>query len=192
MGCDFPTKTNFFLAKPKTIFFKIWNGRRHIFPFLLLRENKWRRLFQIYHQIKQIKIDKKQNQGKVTIDNTINLLYDEGKSRKMMNRTFKETTSFTRKWHSLGLTEDDLIVLQGNLLKDPKTGDVIRQTGGIRKIRIPIGDEGKRSGGRVIYVDIELKECIYLLDVYAKNEQTDLSDKERKLLAKLLDRLREE
>ena len=32
-------------------------------------------------------------------------------------------------------------------------------TGGLRKIRSPIEDTGKRGGGRVVYVDIEVKEC---------------------------------
>lgn len=53
-------------------------------------------------------------------------------------------------------------------------------------------DIGKRGGARFIYVDIEIKECIYLLNVYAKNEQTDLSDKEKKMLKKLIDVLKEE
>lgn len=108
-----------------------------------------------------------------------------------MTRTFKEMESFTRKWKSLGLTDDDLAVLQEILLKDPKMGDVIPGASGIRKIRIPVEGIGKRSGGRVIYIDIEIKECIYLLDVYAKNEKTDLSEKEKKLLAKLVERLKE-
>lgn len=51
---------------------------------------------------------------------------------------------------------------------------------------------GKRGGGRVIYIDIEIKECIYLLNVYAKNEQTDLTEKEKKLLKKLVKILKEE
>lgn len=108
-----------------------------------------------------------------------------------MIRTFKEMESFTRKWKSLGLNDDDLLVLQELLLKDPKLGDVIPGAGGIRKIRIPIEGIGKRSGGRVIYIDIEIKECIYLLDVYAKNEKIDLSEKEKKLLSKLVERLKE-
>lgn len=108
-----------------------------------------------------------------------------------MNRTFKEMDSFTKKWISMGLNDDDLIVLQEILLRDPKIGDVIPGAGGIRKIRIPVEGIGKRSGGRVIYVDIEIKECIYLLDVYAKNERTDLSEKEKKLLSKLVERLKE-
>lgn len=108
-----------------------------------------------------------------------------------MTRTFKEMESFTKKWKSLGLNDDDLLVLQELLLKDSKIGDVIPGASGIRKIRIPIDGIGKRSGGRVIYIDIEVKECIYLLDVYAKNEKIDLTEKEKKLLSKLVERLKE-
>lgn len=131
-----------------------------------------------------------------SIDITTYLLYykyriTREEIRKMI-RTFKEVPSFTAKWQSLGLTDEDLRELENILLKNPKTGDAIQGTGGIRKIRIPVDNMGKRSGGRVIYVDIEIKECIYLLNVYAKNEQTDLSEKEKKLLKKLVEALKEE
>ncbi len=109
-----------------------------------------------------------------------------------MNRTFKEVPAFTEKWHKLGLNDEDLRTLENMLLRNSKLGDTIAGTGGLRKIRIPIGNSGKRSGGRVIYVDIEVKECIYLLNVYAKNEKTDLNDEERKLLKKLVEVLKEE
>ena len=108
-----------------------------------------------------------------------------------MTRTFKEMESFTRKWRELGLDDDDLKTLQELLLKDPKIGDVIPGASGIRKIRIPLDNIGKRGGCRVIYIDIEVKESIYLLDVYAKNEKTDLTEKEKKLLRKLVERLKE-
>ena len=100
--------------------------------------------------------------------------------------------SFTKKWEALGLTDEDLRTLENILLKNPKTGDAIQGTGGIRKIRLPMNGNGKRGGGRVIYVDIEIKECIYLLNVYAKNEQTDLTEKEKKLLKRLVMVLKEE
>lgn len=109
-----------------------------------------------------------------------------------MNRTFKEVPSFTAKWHALGLSDDDLCMLENILLKNPKTGDTISGTGGLRKIRIPVEDTGKRGGGRVIYIDIEVKECIYLIDVYAKKEKQDLTTKERKMLKKLVQILKEE
>ena len=109
-----------------------------------------------------------------------------------MNRTFKEVPSFTAKWHSLGLTDSDLQTLEIILLKNPKIGSVITGTGGIRKIRIPVEHKGKRGGGRVLYVDIEVKECIYLLDVYTKKEKIDLTKKEQKMLKKLVSILEEE
>ena len=37
-----------------------------------------------------------------------------------MNRTFKEVPSFTLKWQSLGLTDDDLRILENILLKENK------------------------------------------------------------------------
>ena len=52
-----------------------------------------------------------------------------------MNRTFFEMKHFTRKWYSLGFSDNDLIELQNMLLENPKMGDVISGTGGLRKIR---------------------------------------------------------
>lgn len=107
-----------------------------------------------------------------------------------MNRTFKELPEFTKKWMELGLTDDDLKSLQEILLKNPETGDVIPGAGSNRKIRIPLGDIGKRGGARVIYIDIKVEEAIYLIDVYAKTEQVNLSQDDIKLLKKISDVLK--
>ena len=108
-----------------------------------------------------------------------------------MKRTFIEVPSFTKKWYELGLTDDDLRELQNILLGNPKIGDAIQGTGGLRKIRIPLDHRGKRGGGRVIYVDIELKETIYFINVYAKNEKDDLTEDEKKALKTVVKFLRE-
>lgn len=111
-----------------------------------------------------------------------------------MNRTFIEVPTFTKKWQSLGLSDDTLKNLQEELLNNPKVGDVIQGTGGIRKIRIPMENKnkGKRGGARVIYVDIELKEVIYFINVYTKNEKDDLTDDERKAFKTIVNILKEE
>ncbi len=101
-------------------------------------------------------------------------------------RTFIETPNFTRKWNSYGLSDEDLRMLENVLLKTPKMGDAIQGTDGIRKIRIPYNGHGKRSGGRVIYVDIEVKNRIYLLDIYIKNERINLTEREKVVLKKLV------
>lgn len=111
-----------------------------------------------------------------------------------MNRTFIEVPQFTKKWQMLGLTDDDLRTLQKELLNNPKAGDAIKGTGGIRKIRIPMENKGKgKSGGaRVIYIDIELKETIYFVNVYTKDEKDDLTEDEKKAFKAVVKILKEE
>ena len=131
------------------------------------------------------------------IDKTTNLMYsDNRKARRetkdKMKRTFIEVPVFTKKWKELGLTDENLRELQNILLENPKAGDAIQGTGGLRKIRIPINQHGKRGGGRVIYVDIELKETIYFINVYAKNEKDDLTEEEKKAFEAVVKILKEE
>ncbi|MBQ4559096.1 MAG: type II toxin-antitoxin system RelE/ParE family toxin [Tyzzerella sp.] len=109
-----------------------------------------------------------------------------------MNRTFIEVPQFTKKWKELGLSDESLRELQNILLKNPKAGDTIQGTGGLRKIRIPLENTGKRSGGRVLYVDIELKETIYFVNVYTKNEKDDLTEDEKKAFKAVIKFLKEE
>jgi len=109
-----------------------------------------------------------------------------------MERTFIEVPMFTKKWRELGLSDKVLRDLQNVLLENPKAGDVIQGTGGLRKIRIPLDDIGKRGGGRVLYVDVELKETIYFINVYTKNEKDDLTEEEKKAFKAVIKILKEE
>ena len=126
---------------------------------------------------------------------TTNLLYNlisKRKGRKIMNRTFIEVPQFTKKWKELGLSDESLRELENILLKNPKAGDTIQGTGGLRKIRIPLENTGKRGGGRVLYVDIELKETIYFVNVYTKNEKDDLTEDEKRAFKAVIRFLKEE
>ena len=111
-----------------------------------------------------------------------------------MTRTFIEVPIFTNKWKELGLTDENLRELQKLLLDDPKAGDAIKGTGGLRKIRIPMENKGKgkRGGARVLYVDIELKESIYFINVYSKDEKADLTPDEKKSFKAIIKFLKEE
>lgn len=111
-----------------------------------------------------------------------------------MTRTFIEVPAFSKKWQELGLTDIELRDLQNVLLNDSKAGDTIQGTGGLRKIRIPMGNrgKGKRGGARVIYVDIELKERIYFINVYSKDEKDDLTPEEKKAFKAVIKILKEE
>ena len=110
-----------------------------------------------------------------------------------MNRTFIEVPTFTKKWHELGLTDEELRNLENVLLENPKAGDAIQGTGGLRKIRVSMESKGKgkRGGARVIYVDIEVKETIYFINVYTKNEKDDLTEDEKKAFKTMVKILKE-
>lgn len=109
-----------------------------------------------------------------------------------MNRIFIETPSFTKKWISLGLDDDDLAELQDMLMNNPEAGDIMQGTGGVRKIRIAFSNRGKSGSARVCYVDFAYYEDIYLLWVFAKNEQSNLSDIEKHKIKKLVQQLKQE
>jgi hypothetical protein len=83
-------------------------------------------------------------------------------------------------------TDDELRELQNHLLDNPSAGDVIRASGGLRKLRWLASGRGKRGGARVIYYHYISADHIYLIYGYAKNEQEDLTREQLKLLAQLM------
>ena len=64
----------------------------------------------------------------------------------------------------------------------PQIGDVIPGTHGLRKVRIPLQGRGKRGGGRVIYWFYNEGYPVILLWAFAKNEASDLSPAQKKIL----------
>ena len=91
-----------------------------------------------------------------------------------MLRTFIEVPLFTKRWKEIGLNDDDLLVLQIMLLKDPASGPVMEGTGGIRKVRFPIENRGKSSSVRVCYTDFEEYEVTYLITAFTKMNRRTL------------------
>lgn len=69
-------------------------------------------------------------------------------------------------------------------------GDIIPDTGGLRKIRWQGSGKGKRGGARIIYYFYDEDHPIYLLFAYTKNIQTDLNDHEKKILRNLVQQLK--
>ena len=109
-----------------------------------------------------------------------------------MKRSFIELPIFKSRWEALGLNEEDLLRLQVELLADPKAGDVMQGTGGVRKMRFAFEHRGKSGGVRVIYVDFEVYEKIYLLTAYTKNEKDNLTKKERSEIKQLIEVLEQQ
>ena len=73
----------------------------------------------------------------------------------------------------------------------PDKGDLIRQTGGLRKIRMATGVQGKSDSARVIYF-LATDEIIYLVMAYPKSTKDSLTDAEKADLKKLTKLLKDE
>jgi mRNA-degrading endonuclease RelE of RelBE toxin-antitoxin system len=97
-----------------------------------------------------------------------------------------ETTVFTRRLFKL-LDDETYRLFQYALVADPECGDLIRGSGGLRKVRWAAAGRGKRGGVRIIYYWGKEMETILLLLIYGKNEMDDLSQQELKLLRKLVE-----
>jgi len=83
-------------------------------------------------------------------------------------------------------TEDEYEELILYIAENPEAGDVIRGTGGIRKLRWAARGHGKRGGARVIYYYLNDDFPVYLLAVYGKGEKVDLTSKEKKQMRDLI------
>lgn len=78
------------------------------------------------------------------------------------------------------------------LAKNPMAGDEIKGTGGIRKLRWSGQGKGKRCGLRVIYYFYNESAPIFLLTVYGKGVQVNLTPKQKIQLTALSKQLKSE
>ena len=102
-----------------------------------------------------------------------------------MLNTVAELSEYQRRAEKL-LTEEERRDIVSYLAAFPKDGDLIRSTGGVRKLRWRQSGRGKSGGVRVIYYYHSERMPLYLLTVFAKNERADLTQAERNELAKLV------
>jgi len=103
-----------------------------------------------------------------------------------MTREFIMLPEFDKQWTALGFTDKELKALQEELTFNPSKGDLIKGTGGLRKIRVAFENRGKSGSARVCYVDFAIYERIYLITAYQKNEKENLSNEERNSIKNMI------
>jgi len=82
--------------------------------------------------------------------------------------SFIETKLFTRLVTEL-LSDEEYALLQQALIANPEIGDIIRGSGGVRKVHWSGSGRGKRGGLRVIYFLRTRQGQIWMLTLYPKN-----------------------
>jgi len=99
--------------------------------------------------------------------------------------TVAETPEYVRCADRL-LSAADRMDVVAYLAANPKAGDLMQGTGGVRKLRWARRGRGKSGGVRVIYYFHSEAMPLYLLTVFGKNEKANLSKAERNDLADLV------
>jgi mRNA-degrading endonuclease RelE of RelBE toxin-antitoxin system len=77
------------------------------------------------------------------------------------------------------------------IARNPTAGDVVPDTGGVRKVRWGRQGSGKRGGVRVIHFFHDVAAPVYLLMIYAKARQEDLSPRQKQVVQALVSELKQ-
>ena len=102
-----------------------------------------------------------------------------------------ETQSYLSKAEKI-MTRVEMDSVVDMISENPTAGDVIKGTGGLRKMRIPLQGRGKRGGGRVIYWFHNEGYPAVLMWAFAKNEAADLTSAQSKTLSAIAANFTEE
>ncbi len=103
-----------------------------------------------------------------------------------MERRIVESKQFRKTIDSLlkkrQLLLEDFNDFQKELVEFPEMGDIIVGTGGVRKARLKSSSGGKSGGFRVCYYFLTQDNELFLILIYAKNVQENLTTQEKKEL----------
>jgi hypothetical protein len=100
-----------------------------------------------------------------------------GDNRFMTKRpvTVVELSTFLKSASSAGMTDEERSELVDHLARNPLVGDLIKDTGGLRKLRWARLGSGRSGGYRAVYYFYDEGVPIYAVYAYGKNQQVDLS-----------------
>lgn len=98
-----------------------------------------------------------------------------------------ETRLFTKLIKEL-LSDDEYKKLQEALVSRPDMGDLIKDSGGLRKVRWNLEGTGKSGGARIIYYWVVDNHHIRMLYAYPKARQDNLSKDQLAQLKSIVER----
>lgn len=98
-----------------------------------------------------------------------------------------ETATFSRLIQEL-MHDDEYRQLQEALIIRPDMGDIIKGSGGIRKVRWKLEGRGKSGGVRVIYYWAVTDDQILMLYTYPKSKQENLTKDQVAMLKDIVER----
>jgi hypothetical protein len=97
--------------------------------------------------------------------------------------TIAQTATFASLWKYWKLNDDALRALESQLIENPLVGRVMRNTGGVRKMRFAPRSRGAGKSGafRVCYFHFPRHAVVYLVLLFPKSEQPNLTADQEKM-----------
>lgn len=105
--------------------------------------------------------------------------------------TVTETEQFIRKAEKL-MSVSEKTELINYVASDPKRGEIIPKTGGVRKLRFAREGQGKSGSYRVIYYYYDESNPVLLFTVFGKNERSNITDAEKNALYTVIQAIKKE
>jgi hypothetical protein len=99
------------------------------------------------------------------------------------------TAGFLGQAKTEGMTEADLEALVAILASDPEAGELIKGSGGCRKIRLAGRGKGKSGGFRVVSFYAPPSMPVYVFAALSKGSRENFTDKEVAAMATLAKRI---
>jgi hypothetical protein len=90
------------------------------------------------------------------------------------------------------LTDAEVKEVEDALLANPRSGVVIIETGGVRKVRAAQDYRGKSGSARVVYLYVEEQATVYFILAFPKNVQGNLTPEQKRLVRALVVQVRQE
>ena len=100
--------------------------------------------------------------------------------------TVVETLLFQKQW-PLYWSEEERGAFAAYIAEYPDAGDVVPESGGIRKVRWGRAGSGKSGGVRVIYFTRMLEEEVVFLTLYAKAKTDNITGAKLKEIRRALE-----
>lgn len=90
------------------------------------------------------------------------------------------------------LSDDEVKAVEDALLANPRAGDVMANTAGVRKIRAAQEQRGKSGSARVAYLYVQEQGTVYFILAFPKNVQGNLTADQKKQVRALVGQIRNE
>lgn len=91
------------------------------------------------------------------------------------NQEIVETPAYIKQATRIGLTAAEMVQIKLYLSENPEAGDIIRGSGGVRKVRFARQNTGKSGGVRLFTFFWTVDAPLFIMWVIAKTKQDNIS-----------------